>query len=103
MGGQLVTAHPPSHRPDRVRRLRVMLLAAAPMYYQAPLYRRLAADDRIEFQAVFASSAGERPHDAGYGTPVSWDVDVLKGYPSQFLKRASTNPLGGGSPWALRD
>lgn len=83
-------------------RIRLALLAASPMYYQAPLYRRIAADPRIDFTAVFASSGGLRPHDAGYGAPVTWDVDVLQGYRSRFLRRADSNPIH-GSFFALHD
>ena len=82
--------------------VRLALLAASPVYYQAPLYRRLAADPRIDFTAIFASSEGVRPHDGGYGRRVKWDVDVLDGYRSVFLRKADSNVVR-GSFLALRD
>ena len=73
------------------------------MYYHALLYRRLAADPRIDFTAVFASDAGAiRPLDDGYGQPVDWGTDSLAGYRSVFLRRAHQNPPDGGF-FALRD
>lgn len=72
------------------------------MYYQVPLYRRLAEDPRVEFTAIFCSSGGLRPHDAGYGSPTTWDVDLLGGYRSLFLTRSGTNPINGPF-FALRD
>jgi glycosyltransferase involved in cell wall biosynthesis len=83
--------------------VRLACLSGSPVYYQAPLYRRLAGDPRVEFTAIFASSAGAtRPFDNGYGRPVEWGVDALGGYHSVFLRRADRNPSGGGV-LALRD
>jgi len=84
-------------------KIRLALVAGSPVYYQAPLYRRLADDPRIDFTAIFASTAGAlRPFDNGYGMPVEWGVDPLSGYRSVFLKRAARNPSG-GSVLDLRD
>ena len=84
------------------RPIRLALLAASPVYYQVPLYRRLASDPRIDFTAIFASNEGVRPYDGGYGRPVTWDVDVLDGYRSVFLRRAGSTVIS-GSFLALRD
>jgi glycosyltransferase involved in cell wall biosynthesis len=83
----------PFRRPGEGR-VRLALLAAAPMHYQVPLYRRLAADPRIDFTAIFASDAGVRARDLGYSQPIAWDADLLTGYRSIFLKRASKNAIG---------
>lgn len=71
-----------------MRPVRLALLAASPVYYQAPLYRRLAADPRLDFTAIFASSSGVRPGDLGYGRPVAFDADALGGFTSVFLRRS---------------
>lgn len=76
--------------------LRLGLLAASPMYYQAPLYRRIAHTEGIDFTAIFASSGGVTPRDVGFGMPLTWDIDVLAGYRYLFLKKADSNPIGGG-------
>ena len=75
--------------------VRLAVLAASPIYYQAPLYRRLASDPRLDFTAIFASSASQRPHDAGYGMPIAWDVPQLEGFRTVFLSRSDANPIGG--------
>jgi glycosyltransferase involved in cell wall biosynthesis len=77
------------------RPLRVGLLAPWPVHYYAPLYRLIAADPRVDFTALFASSVGLRPGNLGYGTPVQWDTDPVEGYESVFLKRAEKNPPHG--------
>lgn len=84
-------------------RVRLAVFAASPVYYQAPLYRRLAADPRIDFTAIFASDQGaRRPFENEYHAPVEWGVDSLGGYTSIFLKKAARNPSG-GSVFDLRD
>lgn len=83
--------------------VRLALLASAPVYYHTPLYRRLAADPRLDFTAIFASTAGVRRSDVGFGKPVAWDVDLLNGYRNCFLRRADRNAIAGSSPFFLRD
>ena len=88
--------------------MRLGLLAASPVYYQAPLYRRLATDPRLDFTAIFASSEGVGPHEGGFGRVVDFGVDPLDGYRSVFLRRAHETSLTsrggpGTAPLALRD
>jgi glycosyltransferase involved in cell wall biosynthesis len=79
------------------RPVKVAALAAIPVFYQVPLYRRLAADPRIDLTVIYSSSAGVRPYDGGYGgEPIVWDVDLLSGYRSEFLPGADEiEPLDG--------
>jgi glycosyltransferase involved in cell wall biosynthesis len=85
------------------RPIRLALFAASPIHYQVPLYQRLASDPHIDFTAIFASNGGVRPCEAGYGRPIQWDVDLLKGYRARFLRKAGTNPIGDGPFFTLRD
>lgn len=84
-------------------RIRLALVAASPIYYQVPLYRLIANDPRIDFTAIFASSGGVRPAEMGFGKPTKWDVDLLSGYRSVFLRRAAINPIGDGNFFTFRD
>lgn len=86
------------HRP-----VRLLALAAAPVFYQVPLYRALAADPRVELTVLYASSGGVRPYDAGFGSNgIVWDEDLLGGYDSRFVKRADFNNVLDGF-FALHD
>lgn len=87
---------------DHLPTLRLGVLAACPHYAHAALYRRLAGETGVELTAVFASSGGIRPEELGYGHPISWDVDLLSGYRSVFLRNAARTPVEGGF-CALRD
>jgi glycosyltransferase involved in cell wall biosynthesis len=85
------------------QRLRVLAAAAGPVFYQAPLYRALAADPRVDLTVLFASSGGVRPYDAAFGgRPVVWDVDLLDGYTSRFVRAADRNEVSAGF-LAMRD
>ena len=96
--------------PDRVKpctsaatrhgAISVGMVAICPIYYQVPLYRQLAADPRLRFTAIFASDAGVRPGDFGYGEHVAWTKDLLSGYHSVFLRRAGRN-LAYGRSWSI--
>ena len=77
--------------------VRLAVLAACPAHYHTPLYRRAASDPRLDFTVLFASYA-----DIGYARPVDLDQNVLDGYHSQFLRRAS-NDQDFSNAWALRD
>lgn len=69
-------------------RRRVLFIATHPVQYAAPIFRRMAADPRLEIQAAYLSLAGATPaHDAGFGTTVQWDVPLLDGYPWVELER----------------
>ena len=82
--------------------VRLAVFAPSPVFYQVPLYRLLAADPRLDFTAIFASSGGTRPYEGGYGKPIVWDVDLLSGYRQIFLRKAETNPIG-GTALGIRD
>jgi glycosyltransferase involved in cell wall biosynthesis len=82
--------------------VRLGLLAVTPVYYQAPLYRRLAADPRLDFTAVFASDEGVVPGEFGYGKPIAWDQNAVDGYEHVFLRNARRNQALSSST-GLRD
>jgi glycosyltransferase involved in cell wall biosynthesis len=88
-----------SSRPEPVR---LALFAALPSHFQAPLYRRLEADPRLDFTALFASTAGVEPADLGYGRPVTFEEGILDGYRSEFL-RGARSEMDLWSFWALHD
>jgi glycosyltransferase involved in cell wall biosynthesis len=86
--------------------IRLAALANTPIHYRALLYRRVAIDPRLDLTVFFASEAGLA--DMGYGAPGVLEQNVLDGYRSEFLRRASRKQVVDAyadpeSPWALRD
>ncbi len=58
-----------------------------PIQYFAPLYRRLAAEDRVDLTVYYGSRAGlEAQPDPGFRREVEWDVPLLEGYEYEFLR-----------------
>ena len=77
--------------------VRLLLVAASPVFYQTPLYQGLHADPRVDLTVVFASDAGVRPYDASFGGRlVVWDGNLLEGYRSEFLAAAGGNDVNAG-------
>lgn len=65
--------------PDR--RYRVLAVAAHPVQYMAPIFRRMAAHPGFALHVAYCSLRGaEAGHDPEFGATVQWDVPLLEGY-----------------------
>jgi glycosyltransferase involved in cell wall biosynthesis len=65
----------------------LIILSTHPIQYQVPLWQALARDGRVPFEVWYLSDHGTRvSHDKEFGTHFAWDLDMLAGYPHQFLK-----------------
>ena len=78
---------------DTRSRYSLAVLASHPIQYQAPLFRALAARPEIDLHVYFCSRWGlDEYNDPGFGTRVSWDIPLLEGYQSTFLRNLSPWP-----------
>jgi glycosyltransferase involved in cell wall biosynthesis len=78
-------------------RPRLGVLDFHPIQYHAPLYQALAERARVDLDVLFLHHRGQQAAvDPGFGVPVTWNIDLLSGYPSRFLSRP------GGGPGATR-
>lgn len=75
--------------------VRLVCVSTVPIYYHSPLYREVAKDPRVSFRVIYTSDGGVRPIDNGFGQGISWDVDLLTGYDSEFISSAGRNPIAG--------
>lgn len=65
--------------PDR--RYRVLAVAAHPVQYMAPIFRRMASHPGFDLHVAYCSLRGaEAGHDPEFGATVQWDVPLLEGY-----------------------
>jgi glycosyltransferase involved in cell wall biosynthesis len=73
------------------RRYRVLAVAAHPVQYMAPIFRRMAAHAGFDLHVAYCSLRGaEAGHDPEFGATVQWDVPLLEGYSwSQVENRGS--------------
>ena len=78
---------------EKSRKYRVLIVAPTCFYYQAPLFRALAANDRIDLMVYFCSDEGVSGKDVKsvYGSDQNWGTrdSLLDGYRYKFLKNHS--------------
>lgn len=65
--------------------IRIAYLASAPIIYQVPLLRRLAAEPDLSIRTFFCSDISLKAYDAGFGRDFKWDIPLLGGYDHEFL------------------
>ena len=88
-----MSAEPIETRPSaRPKRRRVAVVNSHPIQYFAPLYAYINRETDVEMEALYLSDWSLRgAKDHGFGQVVTWDVDLLSGYPHQYVgERART-------------
>jgi len=77
------------------------ILTTHPIQYQVPVWKGLAASGNIPFKVFYMSDQGlETRFDPGFGKSLSWDIDLLGGYESEFLDTHRGSQFD--SFWSLR-
>jgi glycosyltransferase involved in cell wall biosynthesis len=72
--------------------VKVAVFLSHPIQYFSPIWRRLAKDKSLEVTVFYLSDSSIKGgFDPGFGREIKWDVPLLKGYKSVFLKR-NANP-----------
>ena len=62
-------------------RFRVLAVAARPVQYASPIFRRMALHSQLDFHVAYCTLHGaEAALDPEFGTSVRWDVPLLEGY-----------------------
>lgn len=62
------------------------ILTTHPIQYQTPIWRALAAHGAVPFTVYYMSDQGLKPRlDHGFGRDLAWDIELLVGYPHEFL------------------
>lgn len=94
-------AAPFSHTQDEKRGVsrpyRLAALNSHPSQYFAPMYRRLAADPRIDLTVFYCSRQGVDAYvDKDFGKKIQWDIPLLEGYRYKILPNLwRTDKVGG--------
>mgnify|MGYP003601631490 CR=1 FL=1 len=71
---------------------RLFAVETHPIQYKAPLFRKLAADPRIDLTVFYALIPDAAQQGAGFGVPFAWDVPLLEGYRHEVLENRATRP-----------
>ena len=83
------------------RRFRVAVVNTHPIQYFAPLYAYLNQDPALEVTALYCSDFSLRGGaDPEFKRSVTWDVDLLQGYPHVFVGRNNDHGAPRGF-WSL--
>ncbi len=77
---------------DHARRVRLAVVETHPIQYKAPLFRRLAADPRLDLTVLYAMLPDAAQQGAGFGVPFAWDVPLLDGYRYEVLENRARAP-----------
>lgn len=71
--------------------MKLAVLTSHPVQYQAPLFRELAK--HLDLQVYFShQSQGRDQAKAGFGVNFNWDIDLLDGYASKYLRNIAARP-----------
>ncbi len=74
------------------RRLRLVAVETHPIQYKAPLFRKLAADPRLDLTVLVAMVPDTAQQGAGFGVPFAWDMPLLEGYRFEVLENRAKYP-----------
>ena len=70
---------------------KLAIVVSHPIQYYAPLFRYLAA--RMDIVVLYAHNpTPEETGRQGFGQKITWDVDLLSGYPHIFLRNVARRP-----------
>jgi glycosyltransferase involved in cell wall biosynthesis len=72
---------------------RLAVVVSHPVQYYTPWFRKLAAQPNLSLRVFYLSDHGvtEQP-DAQFGTVFAWDIDLLAGYPHEFVPNRARRP-----------
>ncbi|PAY18787.1 hypothetical protein CKO51_14555 [Rhodopirellula sp. SM50] len=72
--------------------MKLAFLTTHPIQYQVPVFRHLAAEDGVEFKAVFCTLPTAEQQGAEFGVKFEWDIPLLEGYNYHVLDNVSKTP-----------
>ena len=69
------------------RKIRVAVFNTHPIQYYAPIWRKLSGFSDLDATVFYGTDFSVRGYrDKEFGVDISWDVPLLEGYASEFLK-----------------
>lgn len=72
--------------------MKLAFLTTHPIQYQVPVFRHLAAEPKVEFQALFCTIPTAAQQGAEFGVEFEWDIPLLEGYDYHVLENVSKTP-----------
>jgi glycosyltransferase involved in cell wall biosynthesis len=75
-------------------RRRVAIVTSHPIQYNAPLFRYLAADERLNVKVFYTWSQSKigMKYDPEFKRTIDWDIPLLEGYEYEFVDNKARKP-----------
>jgi len=87
---------------SNMEKLKIYFVVSHPIQYFIPLYQRISQIDGIETKVFFFSDETLNGGvDKQFGVKFTWDIPLLEGYSSTFIKNRSWNPSIFKGFWGL--
>ena len=72
---------------------KIIFLNTHPIQYFAPMYQQIAEAKAFDFEVWYCTRHGlNEEEDRQFSRVVQWDIPILEGYPSRFLKNHARQP-----------
>jgi glycosyltransferase involved in cell wall biosynthesis len=80
--------------PSAMAQRKLAIINTHPIQYYSPVFRALAASDKIDLRVFYtwSQAASNSMFDAGFGKAVKWDIPLLDGYAYQFVPNVAKRP-----------
>ncbi len=70
--------------------MRLAVITTHPIQYYAPVFKLLA--QKIDLMVLYTwGYSSVSKHDPGFGQVIKWDIDLLEGYPYQWVKNTAAD------------
>jgi len=77
-------------------KLKLYYFAPHPVAYHVGIYKELAKLDNLDFKVIYEDDIGLKSvYVEEFKKEIKWDIDLTSGYPHEFMKNYSSNPMGG--------
>lgn len=77
-----------------LKKTKLACLVSHPIQYQVPLFRKISAEENINFEVIFISSMSTKNYtDVGFNRSVKWDIPLEGGYKGYFLDKFNESML----------
>jgi glycosyltransferase involved in cell wall biosynthesis len=73
---------------------KLAIISTHPIQYYAPVFRTMSDSGLLDLRVFYtwSQAAGDAVFDQGFGTQVKWDLPLLDGYASQFVRNVARRP-----------
>jgi glycosyltransferase involved in cell wall biosynthesis len=79
-----------------IKKIKLYYFAPHPVQYHVGIYKELSKLENLNFKVIYEDDIGLKPvYVEEFKKEIKWDIDLTSGYPHEFMKNYSSNPMGG--------